>query len=142
MSRVSNKVIAELNVEKGHAGSLFMTGALIYAGVYQQLTLATELPVHEAAIASIIQMNGPDLIATTDQNLRTETGELYDLLRDRVLPLISRENELISVGMLGAGAIHALVTESDRISVDSAVLDAQFPGLNDLFTDFPPMEEY
>ena len=138
ISRVSLKMASHLDAPSQQAEFMFMTGALVYAGVYQHLTAAKRIPVQDTAIAELTGMNEADYILKADQDFRCETGELHELIRGRVLPVVCSEEKLLTIGMLGAGAVHALITESERSAVKPACMDAQFPDLADLFDNFPP----
>ncbi len=130
--------IEGLDVEPAQGARAFTTGALLYASIFSHLNRVNELPIKEAAIDRVGNLDAVDFILNSREGI-CEDGQRFCDLLEVVLPLSYIPRPLEGASQIGAGALHLILRETETVANDLSAYETD-PTLADLRELFKGLE--
>lgn len=130
--------VEELDVEPAQGARAFTTGALLYASIFSHLNRVNELPIKEAAIDRVGDLDAVDFILNSRAGI-CEDGQRFCDLLEEVLPLSRIPYPLEGASQIGAGALHLILRETETVANDLSAYETD-PALADLRELFKDLE--
>lgn len=122
----------------------FAAGSLLYAGVFQHVARADYIPVQDAALYELRSLSDANFVIRVMERLQDEAKGFCQLLTE-VLPAADVSGSHSEIAIIGAGALHAAILESENPETyTSGAIKAAHPELfediESIFQNLAPPE--
>ncbi|HET7320143.1 MAG TPA: hypothetical protein VFI84_00985 [Candidatus Saccharimonadales bacterium] len=135
MSAAMVSTLKTLEANSEASSKAFARGALIYAGVFQYINRAHQIPVAKEALNRIFELDTVDFILQSREEILDREPNFSGLL-DEAWPALTTDKKLQEIAVIGAGAIHLAAIETEKVVLSPAVLNSSHPELECIATDF------
>lgn len=135
MSAAMISTLKTLEAKSEASSRAFARGALIYAGVFQYVNRAHQIPVASEALNRIFELDTVDFILQSREEILDREPNFSGLL-DEAWPALTTDKKLQEIAVIGAGAIHLAAIETEKVVLSPTLLSSSHPELESIEAAF------